>query len=279
MKSYVLITGATGGLGRAFVHDAASRGWDLYLTDIPGSPLYELAQEVSRYYNVEVQFCEGDMLTRASRDQFFDKLEDSGYQFHFLINVAGIEFESSFTDLTLSDLRQIMNVNMNGTVELTYLLLKNRAPQETFRILTVSSLSCYYPMPYKAVYSASKRFLYHFFTSVREELRDQDVTITILCPAGIPTKDVVKERIAAQGFMGKLTSMAPNLVALQSINRTLEGKEVYIPGFMNRMLRRISSLISESGRARILKRRWDKTTRLKSHISGRKIIENPSHRN
>jgi len=264
MKSYVFITGATGGLGRAFVADAAGRGWDLFLTDIPGAPLSQLARDVAKQYRVEVQTLEGDMQNLEKRDLFFQKVKEMDCQFHFLINVAGIEFESSFSDLSLGNVRQIMNVNMNGTVELTYQLLSRRAAGETFRILTVSSLSYFYPMPYKALYSATKRFLYHFFTSIREELRDENVTITLLCPAGMPTKEIVRKRIEAQGLMGKLTTMEPDYVARQSINKALEGEEEYIPGFLNRFLRWAGYFLSEPERARILKKRWDRMTRQKS---------------
>ena len=262
MKSYVFISGATGGLGRAFVMDAAGRGWDLFLSDIPGSPLKELRDEVSTRFDVDVQFLEGNFLTHEKRDDFFDKLGKLGLPYHFLINVAGVEYETPFKELSLGKIRQIMNVNMNGTIELTSELLKHRAKDELFRILTVSSLSCFYPMPYKAAYSATKRFLYHFFTSVREELRDENVTVTLLCPAGMPTKQVVRDRIKAQGYLGKITSKAPDDVAHRSIDSALAGVEEVIPGLVNRLLHFTGSFISESGRARIIKKRWDKMTNL-----------------
>ncbi|MDA3958884.1 SDR family oxidoreductase [Oceanispirochaeta sp.] len=260
MKSYVFISGATGGLGRSYVIDAAGRGWDLFLSDIPGSPLKELASEVSTRFNVDIQYLEGSFLSQEKRDDFFLRLRQSGFRFHFLINVAGIEYETPFKDLALSQIRQIMNVNMNGTVELTSVLLKQRSKSDVFRILTVSSLSYFYPMPYKAAYSATKRFLYHFFTAIREELRDENVTVTLLCPAGMPTKQIVRDRINAQGFMGKITSVNPESVAHQSINCTLAAVEEYIPGVINRLLRFAGSFVKEPGRARILKKRWDKAS-------------------
>lgn len=258
MESYVFISGAAGGLGRAYVHDAAARGWNLFLTDIPGSPLKELADEISRTYSVDVQYEEGSFLNDSSRDDFFNKLRVMNLRFNFLINVAGVEFETPFTSLSLEQIRLIMNVNMNGTVELTSRVLEQRDKNKIFRILTVSSLSYFYPMPYKAAYSSTKRFLYHFFTTIREELRSENVTVTLLCPAGMPTKQVVVDRIAAQGIMGKLTTKDPAYVAHQSIDKALKGKEEYIPGGMNRFLKLAGSLFSDPARARMLKKRWDK---------------------
>ncbi|MBF9017370.1 MULTISPECIES: SDR family oxidoreductase [unclassified Oceanispirochaeta] len=258
MDSYVFISGAAGGLGRAYVHDAGKRGWDLFLTDIPGSPLKELAREIRSAYGVDVQYEEGSFLTHASRDDFFQKLAAREFKFNFLINVAGVEFETPFTSLSLDQIRLIMNVNMNGTVELTSSILEQRDMESPFRILTVSSLSYFYPMPYKAAYSSTKRFLYHFFTTIREELRRENVTVTLLCPAGMPTKQIVVDRIAAQGLMGRLTTKSPDYVAHHSIEMALKGKEEYIPGAVNRFLKLAGSLFSDPVRARMLKRRWDR---------------------
>lgn len=258
MDSYVFISGASGGLGRAYVNDAAERGWNLFLTDIPGSPLSDLAEKIRSRYGVKVMFEEGSFLTPASRDEFFTKLTALNLKFNFLINVAGVEFETPFNALSLDQIRLIMNVNMNGTVELTSTVLELRDRDQAFRILTVSSLSYFYPMPYKAAYSSTKRFLYHFFTTIREELRSENVTVTLLCPAGMPTKQVVMDRIAAQGFMGRLTTKAPDYVAHHSIEKALKGKEEYIPGTVNRFLRLAGSILSDPAKARMLKRRWDR---------------------
>ena len=258
MDSYVFISGAAGGLGRAYVQDAAERGWNLFLTDIPGAPLKELAHEISHAYSVDVQYEEGSFLDPSSRDDFFKKLRARNLSFNFLINVAGVEYETAFTSLSLDQIRLIMNVNMNGTIELTSEVLEQRDKDVTFRILTVSSLSYFYPMPYKAAYSSTKRFLYHFFTTIREELRSDNVSVTLLCPAGMPTKQIVVDRIAAQGIMGKLTTKSPAYVAHQSIEKALKGKQEYIPGVINRFLRIAGSFFSDSARARMLKRRWDR---------------------
>ena len=56
MKSLALITGAAGGLGKAFAAECASRGWDLYLTDTAERPLRVLAEGLARLYNVGARF-------------------------------------------------------------------------------------------------------------------------------------------------------------------------------------------------------------------------------
>ena len=53
-QNRVMITGATGGLGKAFAVECASRGWNLFLTDLTLEPLETLAEGIRRAYAVNV---------------------------------------------------------------------------------------------------------------------------------------------------------------------------------------------------------------------------------
>jgi uncharacterized protein len=57
-------------------------------------------------------------------------------------------------------------------------------------------------MPVKATYAASKRFLLDWSLALQEELRDQDVSVTVLCPALMPTTPETVKAIDAQGWAG-----------------------------------------------------------------------------
>ena len=90
MRSFVLITGATGGLGKAFAAECAARGWDLFLTDLSESRLALLAGGLSRLYNVEIKYRPCNLADPAAREEFLKSQETAGLQFHFLINNAGL---------------------------------------------------------------------------------------------------------------------------------------------------------------------------------------------
>ena len=55
-KTFTLITGATGGLGKAFAVECASRGWNLYLTDLNPTALATLATSLHSTYGIQVQY-------------------------------------------------------------------------------------------------------------------------------------------------------------------------------------------------------------------------------
>ena len=97
MKSYLLITGATGGLGREFVLDAAGRGYDLLLTD-KISDGNSLAVRLAEKFHVSVEYRPCDLADEKAREIFLSELKAEGYIFWGLINVAGQDYEGAFLE-------------------------------------------------------------------------------------------------------------------------------------------------------------------------------------
>ncbi|MGE5598480.1 MAG: SDR family NAD(P)-dependent oxidoreductase [Bacteroidota bacterium] len=258
MRSYALITGAAGGLGKAFAAECAARGWDLFLTDLAEPSLALLAGGLSRLYNVDIQYFACNLTDPAAREALWETIRERGLQFHLLINVAGIDFEGPFAERRPDELDAIVRLNVEATVAMTRRVLEHRDKTRTLRIINVSSLAGFYPMPVKAVYAASKRFLLQFSLALRCELRGEDATVTALCPAGMPSNPRVVRSIDAQGFMGRLTARNVGFVAAKTIDRSLAGRAVYIPGAINLFLSRLGGLVPPSLAAAFIGRRWRK---------------------
>jgi len=90
---------------------------------------------------------------------FLDDIRRAGYRFWGLCNVAGIDYEGAFQERTRDQLLRTVRVNIEATLDLTNGLLVMRDIQSTFRLLNVSSLAASQPVPNKAVYAASRRFM------------------------------------------------------------------------------------------------------------------------
>jgi uncharacterized protein len=266
MKSWIMITGATGGLGKAFAVECASRGWNMFLTDLCENSLHTLADNLRRTYGVDIQQRSCDLADPASRSQLFTSLQQSGANFWGLINVAGLDYEGLFCERRREQIRSILRVNIEGTLEVTHALLERRDPRFIFRIINVGSLAGFYPMPVKATYAASKRFLLDFSIAMREELRPQGVTVTILCPAGMPTTQSCIQGIEAQGILGQLTTQDIGSVASQTLDQALRGRGVFIPGLLNRLLWLLGSLVPPVVLAKLIGRRWRGTSKGSSEI-------------
>lgn len=232
------------------------RGWDLYLTDVNEEALGILAKSLQRIYRIRVFYQASDLTDPDSREIFFTKLEDHSGLFTCLINVAGLDYEGIFTQQSREDLSTIVRLNVENTINLTHRMLQLRDPILPFRVINVASLAAFYPMPVKATYAASKRFLLDFSLALREELRSSGATVTVLCPAGMPTTQVNMDTIEAQGWMGYITTRDAGKVAAIAIDAALSGKPVVIPGTINQILRLAGSFIPATWIATLVGNRW-----------------------
>jgi short-subunit dehydrogenase len=240
---FVLISGAAGGLGKAFAVECASRGWSLYLTDLTASALEPLAAGLRAAYGVTVRTAACDLTLPEARAALFAQLREEKARLWALINVAGIDYEGPFYEQTAGQIRTIIRLNIEATLEMTHAALAFRDPRSPFRIVNVASLAAFAPMPVKATYAASKRFLLDFSLALREEVRDLGATVTALCPAGMPTNASCIEGIEAQGWMGQITTMNTGSVAAMTIDAALRGRAVVVPGVVNQALQAATSLL------------------------------------
>lgn len=258
MRGYVLITGAAGGLGKSFAAECAARGWNLFLTDISEPSLAALAMGMERLYGVTVRYRTCDLTDDKARMSFWQHIAHQGLRFHMLINVAGLDHEGWFSERQVDELRSILRVNIEATVEMTQRVLGFREPGEALRIITVSSLAAFYPMPIKAVYAASKRFLLDWSLALQEELRSSGVSITVLCPAGMRTNAACIQAIDAQGLMGQVTTLDVGYITARTVEYALVGRRIFIPGLVNQIVRAVSSIVPSALITTLIGRRWGK---------------------
>jgi len=258
MKSFVVITGATGGLGQAFARQCATRGWDLFLTGRNKQILEDLSKTLPGEYGIAVETHPADLTDIESRDRLFRRIAGMEAAPWMLITVAGLDFEGPFLDRTRHELVNIARVNVEATLDVTRAVLELRADDRQFRLLTVGSLAGFYPMPYKATYAASKAFLMSMSFALREELRRYGATCTLLAPAGLTTNPVSIAEIEAQGVLGRITTVETDKVVRLAVDATLAGRPLVVPGIINSLARWVLELLPRRLVAELLGSRWYK---------------------
>lgn len=257
----VLITGAAGGLGRAMAVECGKRGYNLFLTDVNEDGLRRMQTGLERQFGVTVAMKACDLTDPKRVDDFLAVIDDCGIQFDMLLNIAGIDFEGSFLSRDREHVVKIVILNDAGTLRITHAILERRRRDRPFTVVFVSSLAAMFPMPLKATYAASKRFLLDFATSLRQELKDQNANVLVLCPAGMVTTRENVEAIEAQGFWGDVTTNPLEVVARKTLDRALAGKASYIPGGLNRVLSALGKIIPRAWVAEIVYWRWNHAQR------------------
>ena len=259
-KYYTLITGATGGLGRAYVSEFARLKHNLVLTGTTTAKLEALKSEilsVDKNLNIITFAC--DLSKVEDRCLLLGYLESQDIIVDYLVNNAGFITEGSIAKASVETLLKCIAVNCEGTIHLTKALLDRRDKDAGLNILTVTSLAANYPMPYMAIYSATKALLKNFFLSLREEYKHAGVKSLIVLPGAIPTSNDMKEAIKAQGVKGRLSSVSPEKIAKKSIKLLFKNKKTFIPGFFNKLTAFASLITPLCMQVRVAGSMWKKS--------------------
>ncbi len=252
---YVMITGATGGLGKAFCYNQAKQGKNLILTGRSIEKLGTLKNElIGRYGASDILVFPCDLASSDSRDNLYKWILSSDLSIERVINVAGVDTQMAFSEYTQEKLLFQIKVNFEATLSVTKFVLDNFS--DGVDILSVSSMCGVTPMPYFAVYSATKAALINFFDSLRKEYTSKSVKITTLMPGSIPTRLDIIEDIKKQGLTGKLSSKSPEFVADKGIKALEKNKRHCIPGFYNKIVYLLSKITPYCIQTKIIKRKF-----------------------
>ncbi len=233
--NYSLITGASSGLGLAFAHEIAARSGNLALVALPGENLAATAAELSQQYKIEVAYLEADLCQPEAPQRVAEWIKAESLQLHSLINNAGIGGSSPFEQMGPEHIDRMIQLNVRATSLLTRQLLPVLKQQRRAYILNVASMASFSPIPFKAIYSASKGFIYAFSQALRYELADSQVSVSVINPGPIMTNQAVKDRIACHGRITQMSVLSPEEVARISLNGLYAGKARIVPGWLNQL--------------------------------------------
>ena len=256
-NDYALITGATGGLGKAFADALAKRGYPLFLTGRSEDKLLALKEELQKNYKgvcVDVYAC--DLVDEAGRYALMKKIEDRNIKICLLVNVAGADVQKGLIKYTQEKIAFQCRVNFEAAVSLCHFALHHRAKR--LEIVNISSVSGIYPMPYFAIYSATKGALTSFSLALREETRGKNVSVCAVLPGAMPTREDIKDQIKGQGLWGEIAVKTPDAVVEASLKAVRKNKGKISVGFWNKVMRVGTCWMPTSWRLRFIAKRWSK---------------------
>lgn len=203
----VLVTGASSGIGIAFSRHLASCGASLIITSRRKERLDQLSQELESEFGTGVTVIPCDLSKPDGARQLFQELQERNLIVDILINNAGFGYNGRFEEGDAEMYEQMMQVNMNSLVMLTRLLLPGMLERNRGGILNVASMAGFLPIPWFAIYSASKQFVINFSWSLWRELKHTDIDVNVLCPGPVDTEffDVAKVDQRKAAFRGVQT--------------------------------------------------------------------------
>lgn len=203
-----LITGASGGIGLELARIHASKGGDVVLVARSRDKLETLKRELAAQFGVKAYVLAEDLADPGAADRIFHATQSLGLTIDVLINNAGFGGHGKFIERDLSADQAMMQVNMATLTSLTHHYLRGMVARRHGRILNVSSTASFMPGPLQAVYYATKAYVTSFTQAVAEEVRDQGVTATVLCPGAVATGFVAAGNLQGVGVWNNARSAA-----------------------------------------------------------------------
>jgi short-subunit dehydrogenase len=235
-SEWVLITGASSGIGRELAKCFAADGSRLVLTSRSTESLQSLADELRRAHNTESIVITADLSSPGAAKNIFTELQGRGIAVDVLVNNAGFGAWGLFAELPLQRQLEMFQVNINALVELTGLFLPDMLQRRRGGIMNVASVAGFLPGPGMAVYYATKACVLSFSEALAEELRGTNVTVTALCPGPTVTNfNQVAARVDKPRKV-RMVKMSAEAVARSGLVSFRRRRTVVVPGLQNQFL-------------------------------------------
>ena len=243
MKHIAIVTGASSGVGREFVHQLASGA---------GGPLDEIwavarrEEELLRLASEHPQACVRplplDLTSPASCEELSALLHNDEITVQWLVNCAGFGKFGAFADMQPNASADMVRLNCLAVVDMCSMCLPHMGPGS--RIINLASIAGIVPQPYLAVYSATKAFVYELSRLLDEELRQGGIRVTAVCPKFMrtgfldePGDDDVARAMCRIGFQDVA------VVVRRALATSVLGVPVCIPSLDMRMAARAAKLL------------------------------------
>ncbi|AMP99989.1 Short-chain dehydrogenase [Pedobacter cryoconitis] len=235
MNEYALITGASKGIGKAIAVSLARSGYHLLLVARSDSDLQLLSQSIEQQYKVKVHYLSADLSLNTSAVHLKEWCTGITSDLSILVNNAGYGLWADFEVLSLSEQLNMLRLNIDAVIELTYHLLPILRKQKQSYILNISSVAAYQAMSKLALYAASKSFILSYSRALRYELKDSPVTVSCLSPGPTATGFSSRAGMDALTELAEKFNMTPEKVAEAGLKGMFKKKAEIIPGFLNKV--------------------------------------------
>lgn len=233
---WVLVTGASGGLGREIALVLAEQEEaNLIVASRRIEKLEQLKREIEGSTKSQVVVIQADLSQSEDVDMLFERSTSVGDVFA-LVNNAGLTFYGKTVINRWPDHEKIFRVNLLATMKLSLKFLAYFQEKGRGAILNISSQGAFVSIPFQSVYSATKSAVQTFSEGLREENRGSGVIICTYAPGGIDTEMLstsgIKQNVPDSGIF----TMTPRLAAVKAIRALKRGKALTIPGLVNKLI-------------------------------------------
>ena len=227
----VVVTGASGGIGREIAKIAAREGGPVVLIARSGDALAEAAEEI-RHAGGKPLTLVLDLARPEAPAEVERFLAAEGLACGVLVNNAGYGLLGPAAALPRDDQLGIVDLNVRALVDLTLRFLPGMIARRGGGIVNLGSVAGFLPGPYMAIYYASKAFVRSFSEALSEEVRGTGVTVTCVAPGPVATKFLTRAGAGRARLFKVLPKVTAEMVADSAWRGFKQGRRMVVPGVM-----------------------------------------------
>ncbi len=239
MKSLrtALITGASSGIGETFAKALAAQGMDLVLVARSEDRLRALARQLNEVYSRRVEVVSVDLSLAGAAEKVKTAVDSLGMTVDLLINNAGFGTVGAFEKQAPERERQEILLNAAAVVDMTHAFLPGMLERKSGGIINVASAAAFQPLPYMAVYAATKAFVLSFSHGIRGEYLRKGIKVTALCPGPVDTPFFEATGVEnLRGTVPKGMMVTADRVVSDCLKAFKAGKAVCVPGAATKLM-------------------------------------------
>jgi uncharacterized protein len=236
-RPIVLVTGGSRGIGLALAHGFAARGRDLILVARDRERLQRASAAIAAAHAVSVETIACDLAEPDAVTGLVAAIGAAGCHVDILVNCAGVGASGAFASSDPPETRTALHLNIDAATALMHACLPGMLERRRGGVLNVASLAGILPMPYLALYGATKSYLVSLSRAVAREVAATGVTVSVLLPGPVDTGFFSHNMHADEHRTGMLPGLSPEAVARTAIEGYLAGQTVITPGMLGWLCR------------------------------------------
>ena len=225
-----LITGASSGIGKSYAYLLAEEGMNLILVARSKDALETISEDIRSKHSREVHVIQKDLSELDAAESLHHDVKDLELEVDLLINNAGFGKWGKFESFSWEEYQQMVHLNVTTLTELCYCFLEDLKKRPEAGIINVGSTASFIPIPYSAVYGATKAYVLSFTEALTGELAETNVRVFCLCPGGTDTNFSAVADTDKKASKADLKWLSPDEVAKIGLDEFQVGKHYTITG-------------------------------------------------
>lgn len=183
---WVLITGATAGIGKATAQLFAESGCNLVITGRRKERLKTLKENLESNFDTEVEIASFDISDGQACQTFVDELS---HPIDILVNNAGLaKGVDAVFDAELDDWDTMIDTNIKGVLTMTRLIAPQMKERNSGHIINIGSIAGHESYPGGSVYCSTKHAVRAFTEATKKDLHGTDVRVSMVSPGLVETE-------------------------------------------------------------------------------------------